>query len=82
MPQAGRFTDIGGGASPVSSYCAMCCATRYAVLSNRALVTRVPRPVFSRSRSAARMPTAAKVPPMMSITEEPARSGRSGRPVM
>jgi len=28
------------------------------------------------------MPTAAKVPPMMSITEEPARSGRSGSPVM
>jgi len=39
-------------------------------------------PGRSRSRSAARMPSAANVPPRISITEEPARSGRSGRPVM
>src|SRR5579862_7630636 len=79
----GRFlTDIGGGASPVMAYCAMCCPTRNTVFSNSALFTSLPRPVSSRSRSAARMPMAANMPPMMSFTDEPTRSGRSGRPVM
>ena len=41
-----------------------------------------PRPVDSRSRSAASTATAAKVPPRMSTTDEPARNGRSGSPVI
>ena len=71
-----------GGSSPVMASCAMCCATRNAVFSYSALRTSVPLPVFSRSRSAARMPMAANMPPMMSLTEDPTRKGRSGRPVM
>ena len=39
-------------------------------------------PVRSRSRSAARTPIAPNMPPMMSLTEVPARSGRPGGPVM
>jgi len=60
----------------------MCWATSSAVVSNNDEVMRLPRPVWSRSRSAATMPSAANVPPRMSITDEPARSGRSGSPVM
>ena len=69
-------------ALPVTANCAMCCETRNALFSNSALVTNWPRPVRARSISAPMMPMTANMPPMMSLTEAPARSGRPGGPVM
>ena len=60
----------------------MFCADRNTQFSNSALCTSWPRPVRSRSRSAASTPIAPNMPPMMSFTELPARSGRPTGPVM
>ena len=73
---------MGGGASPSTACCAMCWPTRKAVVSNRALVTNWPRPVARRWLTAARMPMTPNMPPAMSMTEDPARMGRPGGPVM
>ena len=54
----------------------MCCADRNTQFSNSALWISWPRPVRSRSRSAASTPIAPNMPPMMSLTDVPARSGR------
>ena len=60
----------------------MCWALRNTQFSNSALWISWPRPVRSRSRSAASTPIAPNMPPMMSLTEVPARSGRPFGPVM
>ena len=73
---------IGGTGAPVIRCCCMFCAERNTQFSNSALCTSWPRPVRSRSRSAARTPIAPNMPPMMSLTDVPARSGRPGGPVM
>ena len=89
-PAARGLEDVvdapGGGASPTSAAAPRRWLELRHVLGDEvggALEERARHlhaaPGGSRSRSAARMPTAAKVPPMMSTTEEPARSGRSGR---
>ena len=82
MPQAPSRAGIGGGGRPVTAWPAMCCAIRKAVVSNSADLINWPRPVRSRSRNAACTPMTANMPPMMSMTEEPARSGWPGGPVM
>ena len=73
---------MGAAGWPVTAYCIMCCATRNTLFSNSALCTSWPRPVFSRRASAAIAPMAPNMPPMMSLTLLPARSGSPGRPVM
>ena len=73
---------IGGGAWPMMRACAMCCATRKAVFSNSPAWMCLPRPVRCRSSTAASTPSAAKVPPIRSLTDDPARIGLPGRPVM
>ena len=73
---------MGGMSCPVAAMPDMWVAIRKAALSNRAAPTRWPRPVRSRSRSAACTPTTPNTAPRMSITEAPARSGWPGGPVM
>ena len=80
--QAEMRAGIGAAGWPVTANCIMCCATSSTLFSNRALCTSWPRPVFSRCASAAITPMAPNMPPMMSLTEAPARSGSPGRPVM
>ena len=80
--QADTREGIGGGGSPVIAYCCMCWDERNTQFSNSALCTSCPLPVRSRSRSAASTPIAPNMPPMMSLTEVPARSGRPTGPVM
>ena len=60
----------------------MCWEDRKTQFSNSALCTSWPRPVRSRSRRAASTPMAPNMPPMMSLTLVPARSGRPTGPVM
>ena len=73
---------IGGAGAPVSAVCSMCWATSSTEFSKSALSTRRPRPVRRRSSSAASAPIAPNIPPMMSLTDDPARSGRPSGPVM
>ena len=40
------------------------------------------KPLITRSRNAAMIPITPNMPPMMSVTEAPARSGRPSGPVM
>ena len=80
--QAPSRAGIGGSGRPVTTSPAMCCIIRNAVDSNKADLTICPRPVRSRSRSAAWTPITANMPPMMSTTDDPARSGWPGGPVI
>ena len=73
---------IGSAARPVAANCIMCWATRKTLFSNSADCTSQPSPVSSRWRSAAMAPMAPNMPPMMSLTLVPARSGSPARPVM
>ena len=73
---------IGAAGLPVIAYCSMCWPTRNTLFSNSADCTSMPRPVMPRWISAPRMAMAPNMPPMMSLTDEPARSGSPGRPVM
>ena len=75
-------SGIGGEATPVAAYCSMCCADESTQFSNSPTCTSWPLPVRSRSASAASAPITPNMPPMMSLTDEPARSGRPGGPVM
>jgi hypothetical protein len=60
----------------------MCCATRkHVVLEQRAL-HRLAAPGAFALGSAASTPMAPNMPPMMSLTLVPARSGRPSGPVM
>jgi len=73
---------IGATGWPVTANCIMCCATSSTLFSNNALCTSWPRPVLARCASAASTPMAPNMPPMMSLTLVPARSGRPAGPVM
>ncbi|MNI89605.1 hypothetical protein D3C73_1470250 [compost metagenome] len=73
---------IGAAASPVTTNCCMCWAASSTQFSYSALCTSRPTPVLLRSLSAASTPMAPNMPPMMSFTELPARSGRPTGPVM
>jgi hypothetical protein len=73
---------IGAGGVPSTAACIMCWATRKTLFSNSALCTAWPLPLFSRAASAASTPIAPNIPPMMSLTLLPARSGRPSGPVM
>ena len=81
-PQAEMRLGIGSAAWPVAANCIMCWATRKTLFSNSAACTSQPWPVLSRWRSAAMAPMAPNMPPMMSFTLVPARSGSPMRPVM
>lgn len=80
--QADTREGKGGGTSPDIWNCIMCWAASRQQFSNSALWISWPRPVRARSCSAASTPMAANMPPMMSLTEVPARSGRPLAPVM
>ncbi|MOA23034.1 hypothetical protein D3C78_1436340 [compost metagenome] len=80
--QADTRSGIGADGWPVMAYCSMCCPTRKTLFSNRADCTSCPRPVIPRWISAAMAPMAPNMPPMMSLTLVPARTGSPGRPVM
>jgi hypothetical protein len=80
--QAEMRLGIGSAGLPVAANCIMCCATRNTLFSNSADCTSQPLPVSSRWRSAAIAPMAPNMPPMMSFTLVPARSGSPERPVM
>ena len=73
---------IGSGGTPITAACIMCWATRKTLFSNSALCTSWPLPVFCRAPRAASTPIAPNIPPMMSLTLLPARSGRPIGPVM
>ncbi|MCY1555756.1 hypothetical protein D9M68_924420 [compost metagenome] len=73
---------IGAGAFPVTACCIMCWPTRKTLFSNSEACTSMPSPVRSRWAKAAIAPSAPNIPPMMSLTLAPARSGSPGRPVM
>ena len=75
-------SGMGAAGWPVTAYCIMCWPTRKTLFSNRAESTSCPRPVMPRCISAAMAPMAPNMPPMMSLTLLPARSGSPGRPVM
>ncbi|CKT00555.1 Uncharacterised protein [Mycobacterium tuberculosis] len=80
--QAEMRSGIGAAAWPVMAYCSMCWPTRNTLFSNSADCTSCPLPVSPRCISAAMAPMAPNMPPMMSFTLVPARSGSPGRPVM
>jgi hypothetical protein len=82
MAQAEMRAGMGAAGLPVTANCIMCWATRKMLFSNSALCTSWPSPVFSRCARAAMAPMAPNMPPMMSLTLAPARSGSPGRPVM
>jgi hypothetical protein len=67
---------------PVTANCIMCCATRNTLFSNSALCTSRHGRWLRARRSAASTPIAPNMPPMMSLTLVPARSGRPSGPVM
>jgi hypothetical protein len=75
-------SGMGAAGLPVMAYCIMCWPTRNTLFSNRALCTSWPRPVMPRWISAPSAPMAPNMPPMMSFTLVPARSGSPERPVM
>ncbi|MNI82386.1 hypothetical protein D3C73_1390920 [compost metagenome] len=80
--QADMRVGIGAGARPVTAYCIMCWPTRNTLFSNSEACTSAPTPVCSRWASAAMAPIAPNMPPMMSFTLDPARSGSPARPVI
>jgi hypothetical protein len=81
--QALMRLGMGAAGWPVTANCIMCCATRSTLFSNSALCTTWPRPVCGRAAAApASAPMAPNMPPMMSLTLVPARSGRPSGPVM
>ncbi|MNV85816.1 hypothetical protein D3C71_1797980 [compost metagenome] len=75
-------SGMGAAGLPVTAYCIMCWPTRNTLFSNSAESTSWPRPVMPRCISAAIAPIAPNMPPMMSLTLAPARSGSPGRPVI
>ncbi|MCY1553968.1 hypothetical protein D9M68_905030 [compost metagenome] len=80
--QADTRSGIGAEGWPVIAYCSMCWPTRNTLFSNSADCTSWPRPVMPRWISAAMAPIAPNMPPIMSFTLVPARTGSPGRPVM
>ena len=60
----------------------MCWPMRKAVVSKSALFTFEPFPVAARSLSARRIAMTPNMPPVMSMTDVPARNGWPGGPVM
>ena len=63
---------------PVTTCCIMCVETSHAAVLERGRSARTGPAGASRSRSAARMAMAPNMPPIMSFTGAPARSGRPG----
>ena len=81
-PHARLPADMGSGSLPLTTCCIMCVETSHAAFSKRPLCTYWPLPVRSRSRNAARIAMAPNMPPIMSLTGAPARSGLPTGPVM
>ena len=81
-PHARLPAAIGSGSLPLTACCIMWVETSHAQFSKSPLCTYWPRPVRSRSRSAARIAMAPNMPPIMSFTGAPAREGLPTGPVM